>query len=100
MKSVLFLLPCLIGLFSPAYANAQESVPPAAGANEREYIYGAELMTPRERDAYRRGLGAEQGDDARHQFRQRHRDRLQQRAHRKGVELDEKGIIRHDGDAR
>ena len=67
-----------------------------ANADEREYIYGAELMSPKERDAYRRGLKDAPGDEARGQYRQRHRERLQQRAQQRGVQLDEKGIVRQE----
>ncbi len=67
---------------------------PLDAAEEREYIYGAELMTPKERDAYRQGLRQAPSDEARSQYRQRHRERLQQRAQQRGAELDEKGIVR------
>ncbi len=69
----------------------------AALAAEREYIYGAELMTPQERDAYRAGIGRAGDDAARGQYRQRHRERLQKRAGQRGVELDGKGIVRRRG---
>ena len=44
---------------------------PPANAEEvpREYIYGAELMTPNERDAYRQGLQQAPTDEARGQYR-------------------------------
>ena len=71
------------------------SVIPAA-SEEREYIYGAELMSPRERDAYRQGLQSASGEESKGQYRQRHRDRLQKRAQQRGVQLDEKGIVRRE----
>ena len=67
-----------------------------AAAEEREYIYGAELMSPRERDAYRQGLQSASGEESKGQYRQRHRDRLQKRAQQRGVQLDEKGIVRRE----
>lgn len=67
---------------------------------EREYIYGAELMTPKEREDYRARLGRAKGDEARGEYRQRHRERLQKRAGERGVELDEKGIVRRRGESR
>lgn len=66
----------------------------------REYIYGAELMTPKERDAYRQGLQQAPTDDARGEYRQRHRQQLQKRAQQRGKQLDEKGIVRGQGGER
>lgn len=71
-------------------------VPPVA-AEEREYIYGAELMTPKERDAYRRSLQQAPNDEARSGYRQRHRERIQKRAKQRGKQLDDKGIVRSQG---
>ena len=65
-----------------------------AAETEREYIYGAELMTPQERDAYRRGLQRAPEGSARDGYRRQHRERLQQRAQRRGQQLDERGIVR------
>lgn len=66
-------------------------------AEEREYIYGAELMSPKERDSYRRGLKDSQSDEAKGEYRQRHRERLQRRAQQRGVQLDDKGLVRREG---
>jgi hypothetical protein len=79
-------------------AAALASAVPAT-AEEREYIYGAELMSASEREAYRRGLTSASGEEARGQYRQRHRERLQKRAQQRGVQLDEKGIVRRGGGA-
>ncbi len=84
-----------IGLAMALIAPGQASELP-----EREYIYGAELMTPKERDAYRAGVGRAGNDSARGEYRQRHRERLQKRAGERGVELDEKGIVRRRGEAK
>lgn len=69
-------------------------------AEEREYIYGAELMSPKERDAYRQGLQSASDEETKGQYRQRHRERLQKRAQQRGVQLDEKGIVRRQGEGR
>lgn len=69
-------------------------------AEEREYIYGAELMTPKERDAYRQSLQQAPTDEARGEYRQRHRQQLQKRAQQRGKQLDEKGIVRGQGGER
>ena len=75
---------------------------PSANAEEpsREYIYGAELMSPAERDVYRRDLKKSTSDEARAQYRERHRERLQKRAQQRGVQLNERGIIRRDAGER
>ena len=75
---------------------------PPANAEEvpREYIYGAELITPNERDAYRQGLQQAPTDEARGQYRHRHRQQLQKRAQQRGKHLDEKGLVRGQGSER
>lgn len=69
-------------------------------AEQREYIYGAELMSARERDAYRRRLGEAQTEEARAEHRKQHRQRLQKRAQQRGVPLDEQGVIQRPGGGR
>ena len=80
---------CALGLVASASALAAE--PPA-----RELIYGAELMAPEEREAYRREIeqaASKEGGEAR--VRERHRERLRQRARSRGVELVEPhGVVR------
>ena len=76
------------------------TLPAKAEEAPREYIYGAELMTPKERDAYRQGLQQAPTDEARGQYRQRHRQQLQKRAQQRGKQLDEKGIVRDPGGER
>lgn len=66
----------------------------------REYIYGAELMTPQERDTYRRNLQQAPSEDVRSQYRLRHRQQLQKRAQQRGKHLDEKGLVREQGSER
>lgn len=78
-------------VFAPSI-NAEEPL--------REYIYGAELMSPAERDAYRRDLKKSADDKARSQYRERHRESLQKRAQQRGVQLDERGILRRDAGER
>ena len=82
----------LLSMLGAQPANAEE-VP-------REYIYGAELMTSQERDAYRHGLQQAPTDEARGEYRQRHRQQLQKRAQQRGKQLDEKGIVRGQGGER
>jgi hypothetical protein len=75
-------------------AQAQD----AARSGSRELIYGAELMTSREREAYRKevekaGTGEEQA-----KVRERHRERLRERARTRGARLAEPdGVLREGG---
>lgn len=62
-----------------------------------EYIYGAELMSPQERDAYRRELTSAQNEPERVQVRERQRKRLHGRASERGVRLDDAGVVRRQG---
>jgi len=55
----------------------------------RELIYGGELMSAAEREAYRRDLAGAPDAAAEGQVRRQHRERLRQRAHQRGVELSE-----------
>ncbi len=84
----------------PMFLLAAMLIAGATVADEREYIYGAELMKPGERDAYRRELQKAPDDEAREAYRQRHRERLRERARQRGMTLDEKGIVRGREDRR
>lgn len=65
-----------------------------AQAPQRELIYGAELMTPEEREQYRKDSQAARDDAAGTGFRERHRTRLRERARERGVRLREPhGIV-------
>lgn len=78
------------------YLNASHyriGLPPRAGG--RELIYGAQLMTAKEREAYRSRMAAAKGAEAKHKVRVEHRERMRQRARQRGVELTEPtGVIR------
>ncbi len=75
---------------------------PGAQAESRrhELIYGAELMTPAERDAYRRSLAAVPDDRARERVERQHRERLHARAQRRGVSLREPDGVVAQGDGK
>jgi hypothetical protein len=65
-----------------------------AQPQQREYIYGAELMTPEEREQYRKDAQAAKDDRAKAGLRERHRVRLRERARERGVQLREPhGIV-------
>ncbi|HEX5094041.1 MAG TPA: hypothetical protein VFV84_15265 [Burkholderiales bacterium] len=67
------------------------AVKPAAG---HELIYGAELMTPAEREQYRRDLAAA-GEGKGSGLREQHRQRMRTRAKQRGVQLeDPEGTVR------
>jgi hypothetical protein len=62
-----------------------------ATAADPEYIYGAELMTPQERQRYRRDLRDAPSPEAQSKVRERHRAQIRERARKRGVELVEPG---------
>lgn len=65
-----------------------------SAAPARELIYGAELMSPAEREQYRREAAAARGEAAGDRFRERHRQRIRERARERGVRLAEPaGIV-------
>jgi hypothetical protein len=72
-------------LFAAGAAAAQEP--------RREYIYGGELMTGRERDRYRAEMGAAKDAEKQKRVRAQHRERIQKRARHRGVTLDEQGVV-------
>lgn len=73
---------------------------PGAQAEPRQHelIYGAELMTPAERQTYRRAHDSQRDESARAQYERQHRERLQLRARRQGVELREPDGVVSRGD--
>lgn len=82
----------LLGLLVIALASSAALAQPAARA-PREYIYGAELMTPQEREEYRQRTGSGKTDADRLQIRERHREQLRARARQRGIELSEPGGV-------
>lgn len=92
MRALLPLAVCVYLVATPAVA--------ADPAQQREYIYGAELMTAQEREAYRRRLSEAPTEEARAEHRKQHRQRLHKRAQQRGVPLDEQGVVRQQGRGR
>lgn len=85
-------------LLLAASGSAARSDSPSEPVERRyEYIYGAELMTPQEREAYRRELSRAQSEPERIQVRERQRKRLHRRASERDVTLDEAGVVRGRG---
>jgi hypothetical protein len=75
-------------LFLGGPVQAQETEPDRVRqqAQTPERIYGARLMTPAEREAYRERL-RNMEPSKRAQFRQKHRRDMKQRARERGVQL-------------
>jgi len=73
---------------------ARSDSPGQQQARRHEYIYGAELMSPQEREAYRRELSRAPDEPKRAQIRKRQRERLHQRARERDVTLDDAGVVR------
>jgi len=121
MRTPAFFAAGLIGVyFLLASALAQNAVPFSGGSGasgvssvnsaisvggslapavEPELIYGAELMTPTEREHFRAALGATGRSEER--LRSAHQRQIRERARQRGVELKEPaGIIKRDGSKR
>lgn len=63
----------------------------------RELIYGAELMTPQEREQYRREFSGAKDAPAQARVRAQQRQRLQERARERGVRLrDPEGVVQRE----
>jgi hypothetical protein len=76
------------------FALALAALPAAAQEPKREYIYGGELMTGKERDRYRAEMGAAKDEEKQKRVRAQHRERMQKRARERGVTLDEQGVVK------
>ena len=84
----------------PAGAGTPGSQDRGAG-RQREYIYGAELMTPQERERYRVRLRKAQDEGREEAERDGHRRRIRERARERGVTLQEPaGVLRPPEHAR
>ena len=80
---------CLL-LAGPVGAQDADRQQSQQATQAGDRIYGAELMTPRERAAYRERLRTMTPSE-RARFRQEHRRRMDQRARQRGVEIGPKG---------
>jgi len=87
-------------LLAAAGGVARSDSPAKSEAHRYEYIYGAELMSPDEREAYRRDLSRAKDEPQRTQLRERQRKRIHQRARDRDVTLDEAGVVRGRGPRR
>jgi len=75
-------------LLCPAAAWSQQ-------APRRELIYGSQLMSPEEREQYRRDMRAADEPAAQAKVRAQNRERMRERARKRGVELrDPEGVVR------
>ena len=73
----------------PGIAAGETTAPQAATATAPEVIYGAELMTQAERDAYLKKLGAAKTDAEKANIRQKHHDEIAALAKKKGITIAE-----------
>lgn len=86
------VIAALLTVFMPAPAHAADAaVPPAAAvqkkAQTQDRIYGSQLMTAEERNAYRARMKLANTQADRERIRQEHHDQMQQRAKERGVTL-------------
>jgi len=70
------------------------ALPAAAQEAKREYIYGGELMSGKERERYRADVGAAKDEEKQQRVRAQHRERMQKRARDRGVTLDDQGVVK------
>ncbi|KPK05682.1 MAG: hypothetical protein AMJ64_11125 [Betaproteobacteria bacterium SG8_39] len=84
-------------LLATAGGVARSDSSSASHGPRYEYIYGAELMSAQERDAYRRELSRAQTEPERKQIRERQRKRLHRRAREREVTLDDAGVVQQRG---
>ncbi len=66
-----------------ALEHGQDLVPPGQGP-----VYGGEFMTVQERNQYREQLRLSDSDTNRQQLQAQHRDRINERAHALGLEVE------------
>ena len=69
-----------------ALQQGQDLVPPGQGP-----VFGSELMTVQERNQYREQLRLCDSDEEHQKVQAQHRDRINQRAHALGLEVEEAG---------
>ncbi len=69
----------------------------AAAADPQPVIYGSQLMTQQERNAYRTQMRAAKTAEEREQLRKEHHERMQERAKAQGVTLPDEPPARGAG---
>lgn len=80
--------PLVLGLFLLA------ALPAPAQEQKREYIFGGELITSRERAQYRSEIAGAKDAKEQGELRERHRELMRKRARNRGVDLDDNGVVR------
>lgn len=86
----------------PAQAADAPQQPQAAArkAQTKDPVYGSQLMTAEERDAYRARMRSAKTQAERDQLRQEHHAAMQQRAKERGVTLPDQPVPRGAGQGR
>jgi hypothetical protein len=77
----------LLAASVPVSHAADAAAPPPAKAQAREPVYGSQLMTPEERDAYRAKMSSAKTDAERERIRREHHDAMTARARERGITL-------------
>lgn len=89
-KTVLFLtVALLLGPLSAIVSAAPERSPAADSGG----VYGRQLMTPQEEEAYRRKMWELKTESERERFRREHHRRMQERARDLGVHLPDDPVL-------
>ena len=95
LAGALLTMPALAQQVQP---RGQAAVPSQVRAQER--IYGEELMTPQERNAYRERMRALETEQQRAAYGREHQQQMQSRAAERGVTLPEQASQERPGEAR
>ncbi|AND68842.1 hypothetical protein ATSB10_13880 [Dyella thiooxydans] len=72
---------------SPAFSAGQQGRPVAGSTAGGKTIYGSQLMTPAERNAYRQKMRSLKTAQERQAFRSQHHEEMQKRAQERGMQL-------------
>ena len=89
--ALMLALPCTVMAADSANSGRKER----EHGQQHEYIYGAELMTPLERERYRTRLRKAQGEGREDTERDGHRRQIRERARQQGITLaDPAGVLR------
>jgi hypothetical protein len=88
-RTILFaaLGACVLAGASVATIAAEQ--PKGAPRPKREIIPGSELMTPQERERYRRRMRGAKSEEERSRYRSEHVKQMQERARMRGLRLAE-----------
>lgn len=78
-------------------AAQQETERERLQVQEREHLYGSQIMTEQERNEYRARIGAAKTQEQREQIRMQHHERMRERAQEQGLSLPDAPPLKGGG---